>query len=676
MRKHLVTTTFLAILLCTAPTASPLAAEVTFESLVREMTDLDALASFPDPAFDCAQASSYDRRSTDPTVLTDDNWFANADRGHHIRQETRNGADEWVMLDAEGPGAIVRIWSANAQDAGIVRVYLDNAPDPVIEMPLQDMLNGEHAPFLAPIAGVRALGWNSHLPIPYARHCKITASQPNFYYQINYRTYPKSVDVESFRPEMAQAAQELLEKTRQILANPDALPQTGPRASTHYNETIAPGAHIEMRLEGEGAIQNITCRPTAQNLEHALRQCVLTMTFDDQKTPSVEVPLGDFFGTAPGINPYKSLPSGVHDNGTLYSQWVMPYRKSATLRLTNYGDAPVEVDGAVVSGPRPWTSRSLYFHATWRAQFDIPTLPRQDWTFVAVEGEGRFVGDMLHVTNPVKNWWGEGDEKIYVDGEKFPSHFGTGSEDYYGYAWCSNELFVHAYHNQPRCDGPNNYGHTCVSRFHILDTIPFARDFKFDMEVWHSADVEVSMAATSYWYARPGAKDQAKPIEPADLRIVTPPPLPEPKRVEGALEGEKLELLAVTGGKTSIQRSSVWPWSGEEQLWWVDGAPGDVLSLGFAAPEDGRCNVYAVFTKAIDYGIMQLSINGVKAGEPLDFFNDGVIVSEEVHLGAFNLKQGQNTLAVEITGANEQSDPKRHMFGLDYLLLRPIRESN
>ncbi|MGI6461336.1 MAG: hypothetical protein ACOX5J_14830 [Candidatus Hydrogenedentales bacterium] len=73
---------------------------------------------------------------------------------------------------------------------------------------------------------------------------------------------------------------------------------------------------------------------------------------------------------------------------------------------------------------------------------------------------------------------------------------------------------------------------------------------------------------------------------------------------------------------------------------------------------------------------MQLSINGVKAGEPLDFFNDGVIVSEEVHLGAFNLKQGQNTLAVEITGANEQSDPKRHMFGLDYLLLRPIRESN
>ncbi|MDY0030559.1 MAG: hypothetical protein RBT84_01330, partial [FCB group bacterium] len=155
MRSHLVTAAFLALVLCAAPAASSRAAQVTFESLVREMTDLDALASFPDPAFDCAQCSSYDRRSTDPAVLTDENWFANGDRGHHIRKETRNGADEWVMLDAEGPGAIVRIWSANANDAGIVRIYLDNAPDPVIELPLQDMLDGEHAPFLAPISGVR-----------------------------------------------------------------------------------------------------------------------------------------------------------------------------------------------------------------------------------------------------------------------------------------------------------------------------------------------------------------------------------------------------------------------------------------------------------------------------------------------------------------------------------------
>ncbi|MEA3364976.1 MAG: DUF2961 domain-containing protein [Candidatus Hydrogenedentes bacterium] len=671
MRRHIPTAVFIMAALGAIPTPSSHAAEVTFESLVREMTDLDALASFPDPAYDCAQFSSYDRRSTDPSVLTDENWFANGDRGHHIRKETRNGADEWVMVDTDGPGAIVRIWSANANDAGIVRIYLDNAPDPVIEMPLEEMLDGKHAPFLAPISGIRSRGWNTHFPIPYAKHCKITAGKPNFYYHVNYRTYKEGAQVESYRPEMAETYAELLTNTLERLANPSESTITGPQSITDCHQTIAPGANTELRIEGEGAVHSITCKAEADDLELALRQCVFAIAFDDHKTPSVQAPLGDFFGTAPGINPYQSLPCGVLDDGTMYSHWVMPYRESVAIRVSNHGENPVAIHGVVTTGPREWTKRSLYFNAGWRAEYDIPTHPRQDWTYVQIDGKGRFVGDMLHVTNPVKNWWGEGDEKIYVDGEEFPSHFGTGSEDYYGYAWCNNRPFTHAYHNQPRCDGPGNYGHTCVSRFHILDNIPFKKDFKFDIEVWHSADTSVNMAATSYWYARPRAEDDLGDIAPDDLRIVTPPPLPEPKRVEGALEGEKLELLSVSGGNATTQESAGWPWSGAQQLWWIDGTPGDTLALAFDAPEAGRYDVRAVFTKAIDYGIMQLSINGQKAGEPMDFFNDGVIVTDEASIGAFEFEKGQNTLTVEILGANEKCKPKRYMFGLDYLLLKP-----
>ena len=73
---------------------------------------------------------------------------------------------------------------------------------------------------------------------------------------------------------------------------------------------------------------------------------------------------------------------------------------------------------------------------------------------------------------------------------------------------------------------------------------------------------------------------------------------------------------------------------------------------------------------------MQLSINGVNAGGPMDFVNDGVIVTEEISLGIFSLKQGQNTFTVEITGANEKSNPKRYMFGLDYLLIVPVKETS
>ncbi len=88
---------------------------------------------------------------------------------------------------------------------------------------------------------------------------------------------------------------------------------------------------------------------------------------------------------------------------------------------------------------------------------------------------------MYQISNPVANWWGEGDEKIYIDNENFPSTFGTGTEDYYGYAYCWYEPFTHAYHNQVRVDGPANFGHSCVSRFHFLDALTFDKSIKFDM---------------------------------------------------------------------------------------------------------------------------------------------------------------------------------------------------
>jgi hypothetical protein len=174
--------------------------------------------------------------------------------------------------------------------------------------------------------------------------------------------------------------------------------------------------------------------------------------------------------------------------------------------------------------PYRWTARCLHFHAKWRMQKKMPK-GHNDWTHLECTGKGRFVGGMLNITNPVKGWWGEGDEKIYVDGEAFPSHFGTGSEDYYGYAWCSPELFTHAYHSQSRCDGPENYGQTSVSRFHVLDDIPFVRQFKFDMENLHRRGN--SRAAVSYWYARPGGNDFFLPITHEDIQITPLPPVEE-----------------------------------------------------------------------------------------------------------------------------------------------------
>jgi hypothetical protein len=294
------------------------------------------------------------------------------------------------------------------------------------------------------------------------------------------------------------------------------------------------------------------------------------------------------------------------------------------------------------------------------------TQPRRDWNYVKAQGKGMYVGDMLHITNPVKDWWGEGDEKIYVDGETFPSHIGTGSEDYYGYAWCCNEPFTHAYHNQPRCDGPGNYGQTCVNRWHIIDNIPYTTSFQFDIEAWHWAECEIAMATTAYWYATPGGTDNFEKPTPEQLVVVTPPPLPEPKRIEGALEGEELAQRSHSGGTVEVQESVVSSWSAGKQLWWRDANPGDKLVLAFPVEKAGKYEVFAVFTKAVDYGILQLRIDGQPAGAPIDFYNNGVIATPEVSLGTFDLTAGENTLEAEITGKNEKAVPA-HMLGLDYI---------
>jgi D-arabinan exo alpha-(1,3)/(1,5)-arabinofuranosidase (non-reducing end) len=105
---------------------------------------------------------------------------------------------------------------------------------------------------------------------------------------------------------------------------------------------------------------------------------------------------------------------------------------------------------------------------------------------------------MLQVRNPRGGWWGEGDEKFFVDGEKFPSTFGTGSEDYFGYAWSNPTLFQNAYHDQTHNDG-NNKGQVSVNRWHITDNVPFHQSFEGCIEKYFPNQRPTLYAATAYW---------------------------------------------------------------------------------------------------------------------------------------------------------------------------------
>jgi hypothetical protein len=276
---------------------------------------------------------------------------------------------------------------------------------------------------------------------------------------------------------------------------------------------------------------------------------------------------------------------------------------------------------------------------------------------------------MLHIWNPRGGWWGEGDEKFFVDCEKFPSTIGTGSEDYFGYAWCNPTPFTHAYHNQARCDGPGNFGRTSVNRFHILDRIPFTKDFRFDMEIWHWKKCQVNASVIDYWYAAPGGTDEFKPVKPDDVAL-RPAPVLKTDKLKGAIEGESMKIVETSGAPEPQDWDGT---SGGRHLWWHAGhKPGDTLVLGFNVKDAGTYRVFGRFLKAVDYGIAQFAINDKKAGDPIDFYNDGVIVTGDVELGTFELKEGENRLTVTIVGANEKAQ-KSYMVGIDCLILKPAK---
>ena len=214
----------------------------------------------------------------------------------------------------------------------------------------------------------------------------------------------------------------------------------------------------------------------------------------------------------------------------------MPYARNAVIKVIGREGGPrVPFTWEVYAEDqlrRPF-SRLMHFHARYRQEYPNRVF---DWPFLEATGRGRFVGAALSIWNPVKGWWGEGDEKVWVDGEKFPSWFGTGSEDYFGYAWCSNQPFTHALHNQPLCEGPGNANYTAVNRWHLADNIPFQKSFRMTIENYGQ---DKDYASVAYWYQAPGSTHFSPTIRPTascTSHFDT--------RIPGALEGENLRILA------------------------------------------------------------------------------------------------------------------------------------
>ena len=645
---------------------------ITYESLLREMVDRDVIARFPDPAYRCLQASSYDRESD--AGLESDKWFANADRGQYIREETNAGRQEWVLMDVEGPGAVVRFWSANPSNDCTIRFYFDGNDEPALPVPFTDLLGGTWR-VGAPLSAIRSKGWNLYLPIPFAKGCKITSDKNDFYYQINYRLYQPGTQVETFSMDVFDRGRPVLRDVVQTFRDVGRATARRPGQVLRKGGSLAPGHPVAIQLpDGPRVVRRLTIRLNSDDPEQACRQTVVRASFDAQET--TWCPVGDFYGSGVGINRFQSWWQTVERDGTLTCYWPMPYREIATISLERTGrrSRGSTIDTCEIEvevGDWDWDDRSMYFHATWRHTYPLSTETKHDWNYVEIKGKGVYVGDCLALMNPTTVWWGEGDEKIYVDSETFPSHFGTGTEDYYGYAWGDWHFFQAPFHAQPRCDGPIVLGHTTVMRSRSLDAIPFTKSLKFDIEVWHWRNVEMAYAATTWFYAQPGATHNRLADRDGDQCFVAEV---EPMyKIDRAREGEDMELVSVPDDISWKLEGNWWDtqWSGDAQIWFGCERVGDAVELRHPEPvRPGQRKVTLYASRYSDYGIIHVSVDGQLLGEPIDLYNPekGVAATGPIELGTVETKSSHPVVRIEVVGSNPMATKPGTYFGFDCIV--------
>ncbi|UDQ98209.1 glycoside hydrolase family 172 protein [Lentisphaerota bacterium WC36G] len=511
--------------------------EISLESLVKKMVDRDALTKLDSKKYLMKAATSYDRQSKVNNPADgiykpakgrnwSKGWFANRDFHQFIREEVNNGRKEKVLMEDFGPGAVTRIWST-AQKGGTIRVYLDGSKTPAIEMNRHELLGGSHkfAPY--PFAFLASddktnpdwRGCNLYLPIPYQKSCKITTDGAAAYYNIWYREYEDGVKVKTFTQEQLNNNKELLKTVgNKLLNNTKEVKTATEKCSKVDNITLKPWESKTISInDADSAVKKFAIQLEAKNYQQALRSTVVTMKFDGKQT--VWTPAGALFGIGYSDEKNETFYLNVNQKSHLMtSKYVMPFKKNAEITITNYGKQAVTIKKmAIVSDKYAWEkSKSMYFNATWFELRNISTKHKWDLNYVTVLGAGRYVGTAITIFNtcPLKNnqtWWGEGDEKVYVDGEMFPSIFGTGTEDYFGYAYCRPQRFWTPFISQPRGEGNKKAGYSNNNRYHFIDDIPFYESIKFDMEVWHPFDAPMNYAATTLFYARPNAKNNIEP---------------------------------------------------------------------------------------------------------------------------------------------------------------------
>jgi hypothetical protein len=290
------------------------------------------------------------------------------------------------------------------------------------------------------------------------------------------------------------------------------------------------------------------------------------------------------------------------------------------------------------------------------------------------------VGVAIMLLNPCRvpttygGWWGEGDEKIFVDDDRFPSTFGTGSEDYFNYGWSVPDIFGYAYCGQPRCDGPGNRGFVVNQRWHIIDDLPFQSRIAFYLELYpHDRVPGFSYARIAYHYARPGSMDDHLVITDDDVRPLALPPDWQPA-ADFAMRNSiyyQTEELAQPGPQLTIEQDNLW--AGGQLLIWHPRAKSEQLELRVPVLDGGKHALHLGLALDQHAGRISVTLDGKKIGfgdqsGVIDLHTPHRLLSRQYGSDPVDLAKGEHVLRLQYEGAPDAVAEPR--IGVDYVAVQ------
>lgn len=502
-----------------------------FKDIIERYYNLETLAILPKEGEKSFMISSYDRKSKYQVEQNKYiNWSANHDGDGYVKKE----GDRFILAHVEGTGVISRIWSAKP-NKGNITFEIDGKD--VLSIPADQVFSGEHSPFNFPdFVYTSSKGKNNYIPICFQKGFKIKASADwGQFYQINYTLFPKGYDVPVFKGRFSEEEKKLLSQAGTIFSHAKKKSPHNPFNQEIISKEVlieAQSSDTIYNFTGNKAISRFELDVSKNNyLDDLQRNVEIEIFWDGSTEPAVKCPLGAFFGASvhnwDELSQFSSVPLGMTSN-QMYSNWYMPFKEKAIIVLNNNSGRKITLGSKIAFETNTTTGGELgYFHVAWNSR--LPEIEKERWPdrkLIELKGRGRFCGMMLTVLNPLGGiefghnmpktfshwWWGEGDEKFYVDGEKFPSTFGTGTEDYFGYAWGWPERFSKPFHNQTYTtnhgfsskDVPNyvKNGNRVVSmnRFQIADNVPFNSSFFATLEQYYPDDRPIWFQTALYYY--------------------------------------------------------------------------------------------------------------------------------------------------------------------------------